>query len=131
LALRPNSPKGEQDCRPPISGEHHGSSEPPEGKRLSAGNDAAWLEKLARASREAFERVRKLGDPFARDLANDLEKLSAHMARQLDEARSAARPSARPTLAPSPNVFSRLRPRGGSYSLLIVPIMLAVIAITG
>ena len=49
------------------------------------------LEKLVRASREASQRVRKLDDPFARDLANDLEKLSADMARQLDEARSAAR----------------------------------------
>jgi hypothetical protein len=33
--------------------------------------------------------VRKLDDPFARDLANDLEKLSAEMARRLDEARCA------------------------------------------
>jgi hypothetical protein len=90
--LRPNSPKGEQDCRPPIPGEHHGSSEPTDGNRLSAGRDLAWLEKLARASREAFERVRKLDDPFARDLANDLEKLSELMARRLDDARSAERP---------------------------------------
>jgi hypothetical protein len=87
--LRPNSPKGGQDCRPPIPSEHHVSSEPTDGKRPSAGNDAAWLEKLARASRQAFERVRKLDDPFARDLANDLEKLSAEMARRLDEARCA------------------------------------------
>jgi hypothetical protein len=36
--------------------------------------------------------VRKLDDPFARDLADDLKKLSADMARRLDEARSAERP---------------------------------------
>ena len=89
--LRPNSPRGEQDCRPPIRSDH-GSSEPTNGSRPFAGNDAAWLETLARASRQAFERVRKLDDPCARDLANDLEKLSADMARRLDEARAAERP---------------------------------------
>ena len=92
MALRPNSPKGEHDCRPLIPSERDGSSEPNDGKRPFAGHDAAWLEKLARASREAFERVRQLNDPFARDLANDLEKLSEDMARRLDEARSAERP---------------------------------------
>jgi hypothetical protein len=90
--LRPNSPKGEQDCRPLIPSEQTGSSEPADGKRLFAGHDAAWLEKLVRASREALERVRKLDDPFARDLVNDLEKLSEDMTRRLDEARSAGRP---------------------------------------
>ena len=89
--MRPNSPKGEHDCRPLIPSERDGSSEPTDGNRPSAGHDAAWLEKLARASREALERVRKLDDPCARDLANDLEKLSANMARQLDDARSADR----------------------------------------
>jgi hypothetical protein len=36
--------------------------------------------------------VRRLDDPFALDLANDLEKLSARMAQQLAEARAAERP---------------------------------------
>lgn len=91
--MRPNSPKGEQDCRPLVPSEQlGGSSEPTDGNRFSARGDHAWLEALARASREAFERMRRLDDPFARDLATDLEKLSADMARRLDEARSAERP---------------------------------------
>ena len=65
---------------------------PTDGNHAFAGRDLAWLEKLARASRNAFERVRKMDDPFARDLANDLEKLSVEMARRLDAARSAEHP---------------------------------------
>ena len=90
--MRPNSPKGEQDCRPLIPAEHTGSSEPTDGNRPLSGRDVAWIEKLAHASRAAFERVRKLDDPFARDLADDLEKLSADMARRLEDARAGERP---------------------------------------
>lgn len=92
MVLRPNSPKGEPDCRPLIPSDQTGSSEPTDDKRPFAGRDAAWLEKLARASRSAFERMRRLDDPYARDLADDLEKLSEKMARRIDQARSAERP---------------------------------------
>ena len=100
------------------------------GKRPSAGNDVAWLEKLTRASSEALERVRKLDDPFARDLANDLKSCPRTWRgdwtrRAPPNARRHDRPSLRRPM------FSRLRPRGRSYSLLIVPIMLAAIAIAG
>jgi hypothetical protein len=36
--------------------------------------------------------MRRLDDPYARDLADDLEELSEKMARRLDETRSAECP---------------------------------------
>jgi hypothetical protein len=36
--------------------------------------------------------MRRLDNPYARDLADDLEKLSEKMARRIDQARSAERP---------------------------------------